>query len=121
MSTLLLRATHFENLDLSGIPYSRYNSPEALAIRFSVLSSVLTSLGTLNVEFLSLRPHHDREFQPPPLITRFVLPSLTKLWFKGASEYLEYLVLAWTDTPRLDKLYITIFHQTSFDTPRPIH
>jgi len=57
-----------------------------------------------------------RRLLPPPL-TRSILPSLTKIVFDGASEYLEE-ILARIDAPRLNVLHITFFNQIIFDTPQ---
>ena len=46
-----------------------------------------------------------------------LLPVLTKLWFKGVSEYLEDLV-ARINAPLLDSLVITIYNQLILDTPQ---
>jgi hypothetical protein len=46
----------------------------------------------------------------PPALTRSIVPGLTKIQFKGASEYLEE-ILARIDAPRL-------FSQIIFDTPQ---
>ena len=51
-----------------------------------------------------------------PLTKRIVLPALTKFSFKGNSEYLEDMVSR-IDTPLLDYLEITFFHQLIFETP----
>ena len=110
---LLLSATHLVYLYLHGIPHSGYFSPEAIVNSLSVL----TSLGTLSLEFPSPQSRPDRESQHPPPISRSVLPALTGFWFKGVSEYLEDLVV-WIDAPQLDVLYITFLHQIRFNTPR---
>jgi hypothetical protein len=55
-----------------------------------------TSLSALtNLESLWLsqqarpRPALESQCPPPPQLTRSILPSLTRIWFEGASEYLE--------------------------------
>jgi hypothetical protein len=109
---LLLSATHLVNLCLLRIPYSGYFSPEAMA----TCLSVLIRLKKLDIEFESPRSRPDgRSRRPPP--TRALLPVLTELRFKGVSEYLEDLV-GRIDTPSLDNLFITFFHQLVFDTPQ---
>ena len=108
---LLLSATHLVHLYLHGIPHSGYFSPDAMA----TCLSVLTSLGTLSLEFLSSRSCPERESRRPPL-TRFILPDLTSFWFKGVSEYLDDLVARF-DAPKLIKLFITFLYQINFDTP----
>jgi hypothetical protein len=107
---LLLSATRLVHLALKGIPDSGYISLEAIV----TCLPALTRLETLNIGFESPRSRPDRQ-HPPPL-TRTLLPVLTRLSFKGINEYLEDLV-ARIDTPLLDKLSITLFHQLIFDTP----
>ena len=110
---LLLSATHLVRLKLSGIPPSGYIPPEAMATSLSAL----TSLELLCLNFLYPRPLRALESRRPPPLTRSILPSLTNLQFKGASEYLEE-ILARIDVPRLDDLRITFFNQIIFDTPQ---
>jgi hypothetical protein len=115
---LLLSATHLVELDLYGfygIPPSGYIPPEVMAAGLSAL----TSLELLRLQFLYPRPRPALESRrpPPPPLTRSILPSLTKIEFKGASEYLEQ-ILARIDAPRLNELHITFFNQIIFDTPQ---
>jgi hypothetical protein len=115
---LLLSATHLVDLDLYDIPHSGYFPPEAIVIALSML----TSLKALALEFqppLSFPEQESRHPPPPPPLTRSVLPTLTSLRFKSASEYLEDFVSR-IDTPRLDSLYITSFNQTLVDTPQTV-
>ena len=107
---LLLSAIHLVQLDLWIIPHSGYFSPEVMATGLSAL----IRLETLIIKFESPRSRPDRRHPPRP--TRTLLPVLTKLQFKGVSEYLEDLV-ARIDAPLLDELEITFFHQLLFDTP----
>jgi hypothetical protein len=82
--------------------------------------SALTSLEFLQLGFQYPRRHRALESRRPPLppLTHSILPSLTGIWFTGASEYLAE-ILARIDTPRLNKLYITFFEQIIFDhTPQ---
>jgi hypothetical protein len=111
----LLSATHLVYLTLHDIPRSGYIPPEAMATSLSTL----TSLESLNLRFLYPRPRPALESRrtPPPPLTRSILPSLTKIRFKGASEYLEE-ILARIDAPRLNKMDITFFNQIIFDTPQ---
>ena len=109
---LLLSATHLVYLDIQRIPHSGYISPEAMVTGLSVL----TSLIHLAIEFESPRSRPDRRSRRPPP-TRTLLPVLTLLYFKGASEYLEDLV-ARINVPQLNKLTITFFHQLIFDCPQ---
>jgi hypothetical protein len=112
---LLLSATHLVILSLEGIPHSGYFSPEAMAIGLS--SSI--RLETLRLEFQSSqsRPDHWQERRRPPPSTRPRLPVLTHFSYIGVSEYLEDLV-GQIDTPLLDTLEITFFHQFAFDTSK---
>ena len=83
--------------------------------------SALTSLEYLYLYFDYPRPRSALETrQLPPPLTRSILPSLTKIRFKGASEYLE-VILARIDTPRLDVLHIIFFNQIIFDTQQLFH
>jgi hypothetical protein len=110
---LLSSATHLVELDLWGIPHSSYISPEAMV----ACLSTLTRLERLCLKFQSPQSRPDRESRRPPPLTRSVLPALTYFRFKGVSEYLGDFV-ALVDTPVLDILDITFFHQLIFDTPK---
>jgi hypothetical protein len=77
--------------------------------------STLTSLESLSLKFES--PRFDQAGRRPPPSTRSVLPALTRLAFKGVSEYLEDLVARF-DAPQLNSLDITFFNQLIFDTPQ---
>ncbi|KAF8502693.1 hypothetical protein F5888DRAFT_1113143 [Russula emetica] len=81
--------------------------------------SALTNLESLGLYFRYPRPRSALESRrlPPPPLTRSILPSLIKIGFQGASEYLE-VILARIDAPRLDELHITFFNQIIFDTPQ---
>ena len=113
---LLMSATHLVNLDFSRIPHFGYISPEVMA----TCLSVLTSLDTLSLGFLSSRSRPDRESRRLPPMTRSILPALTNFCFNGTSEYLEDLV-ARIDAPRLDFLPITFLDQINFNTPHTPH
>ena len=112
---LLLSTTHLVKLDLLNIPRFGYIPPDAMATSLSAL----TNLESLHLHFQYPRPRPALESRrpPPPPLTRSILPSLTNIAFKGASEYLED-ILARIDTPRLDVLDITFFNQIIFDTPQ---
>jgi hypothetical protein len=110
---LLSYATDLVDLELYDIPQSGYISPDTMV---SCLSS-LTSLESLRLEFESPRPRPIQERGRPPPQTRSALPALTYFSFRGVSEYLEDLV-ARIDTPFLDELNITFFHQLILDTPQ---
>jgi hypothetical protein len=111
----LLSATHLVHLLLSEIPHSGYFSPGAIVTSLSVL----TRLEGVVIDFESPRSRPDQKGRHPPPATRTLLPVLTVLRFKGASEYLEDLV-AQIDAPLLGTLDITFFHQLIFETPRLI-
>jgi hypothetical protein len=115
LPTLLLSATDLVDLRLWEVPHSGYISPETMATCFSAL----TRLERLDLEFESPQSRPDSESPCPPSSssTRFVLPALTRFWFRGTSDYLEDLV-AWIDAPLLHDLFIGLFHQLVFDTPQ---
>ena len=113
LTKLLLSATRLVCLCLWGIPHSGYISPETMV----TCLSVLTRLETLDIHFESPQSRPDQRRRRPPPPTRTLLPVLTRLDFKGASEYLEDF-MARIDAPLLDFLNITFFHQLTFDTPQ---
>ncbi|KAI0279655.1 hypothetical protein BGY98DRAFT_411475 [Russula aff. rugulosa BPL654] len=108
---LLFSATHLTNLQIFNISNSGYISPEAMVSCFFAL----TGLEILILEFESPESFPIREHRPPPPSTRTLLPALTRLQFRGVSEYLEDLVVR-IDTPLLDNLVIHIFHRFIPDT-----
>jgi hypothetical protein len=109
---LLLSATDIVRLSLWDIPHSGYISPEVMGASLAVLAN----LKYLTIEFESPLSHPGRESRCPPPPTRTTLHALTHFEFKGVSVYLEDL-LAWINTPSLDFIWITLFHQLIFDTP----
>jgi hypothetical protein len=109
---LLLSATDLVYFGHHRIPHSGYISPEAIV----TCLSTLPMLETLYLGFESPRSRPNRETRRLPPPTRSVLPALIKLHFTGVSEYLEDLV-ARIDSPLLDCLDISLFHQLIFDTP----
>jgi F-box-like len=112
---LLSSATGLTSLKLWGIPNTGYISPEEMA---SCLST-LKKLEYLTIEFQSPTPLPQRRNRSSPPPTRFVLPALTELVFKGGSEYLEVLVTR-IDAPLLSYFKIKFFHQLVFDIPQVI-
>jgi hypothetical protein len=110
---LLLSTTDLVDLRLWQIPHSGYISPDVMA----TCLSALTRLEKLDLEFESPLSRPDRESQRPPSSSRFVLPALTRFWYRGTSEYLEDLV-ARIDAPLLHGFFIGFFHQLVFDTPQ---
>jgi len=115
MPKLLLSANDLVTLTLRDIPDSGYISPGAMATALTVM----TRLETLCLRFRSprSRPDSDLASRPLPPPTRFVVPSLTRLTFKGVYEYLEDL-LARIDVPRLQSLSITFFMDLDFEVPQ---
>ena len=109
---LLLSTTHLIYLSLDDIPRSGYIPPEAMTTSLSVL----TNLESLHLRFRYPPPRPGSSRRLPPL-ARSILPRLTEIQFKGASEYLEE-ILARIDAPRLNKLYIAFFNQIIFHTPQ---
>ncbi|KAI9507858.1 hypothetical protein F5148DRAFT_1284738 [Russula earlei] len=112
MPKLLLSINHLVTLRLWNIPHSGYISPQALVTAVSLMSG----LETLRLEFQSPRSRPDPESRPPTSLTRSVLP-LRELFFKGVHEYLEDL-LAYIETPVLNKLKITFFMDLNFVVPQ---
>jgi hypothetical protein len=106
-------ATHLRSLHLTKIPNSGYIPPETMATSLSALPQ----LESLTVDFESPTPQPKRRNRPVPPLTRFALPTLTKLEFKGVSEYLEVLT-ARIDAPLLEDFWIVLFHQLVFDIPQ---
>ena len=113
LQKLLLSASGLNSLHLTNIPDSAYFSPDAIV----TCLSASTRLEDLQITFKSSRSRPVRESRHPPPLTLILLPALTSLTFKGVSEYLEDLV-AQIDTPRLQALSITFFHQLFFHTPQ---
>ena len=107
----ILSATHIVHIFLSDIPLSGYISPEAMA----TCLATLPNLEDLTIGF-RFRPPVHRQIGLPSL-TPAVLPSLTRLSFRGASQYFEDL-LARTYTPQLNRLNILFFKDLIFDLPR---
>jgi len=110
----ILSATHITCLGLFNIPLSGYIlgyiPPEVMATRLAALPN----LEHLAIGFRFRSPIH-RQIGLPPLAPA-VLPSLTGLSFRGASEYFEDL-LARAYTPQLNRLNI-LFKDPIFDLPR---
>ena len=112
---LLLPTTHLVRLQLYDIPHSGYISPDAMVAALSTL----TSLNVLWLRFESPESCPDLETRRLPPSTRSVLPVLTYFSFKGVTEYLEDLVTD-IDAPQLNKLSITFFNDSVFETPQLI-
>jgi hypothetical protein len=107
---LLLSAANLVYLALCKIPHSGYISPEVIVTAVAVLAN----LETLIISFESPLSRPTRRQLPP---TPTVLSALTRFTFRGVSEYLEDLV-ARIETPLLDSIRISFFHQLIFDIPQ---
>jgi hypothetical protein len=108
---LLLSATDLVRLTLQHIPHSGYFSPEAIVTALAVLANLTYFI----IEFESPLSRPDLlEIRLPLPPTRIALPALTRFQFQGASEYLDDVV-ARIDAPLLDTIWITFFHQLTFD------
>jgi len=104
-------ATRIESLAFLDIPNSGYISPE-------VMTTSLAALPNLRLLSIGFRSPLSRPIQiRRPLLTRSVLPSLTRLLFHGVSEYLEDFV-ARIDTPLLKQLSVVLFMDLVFHIPR---
>ena len=100
-------------LELNEIPSIGYLSHKAFANALSGMSQ----LQSLSLHFLSptSRPSHIG-ISPPPA-ERVVLPALTRLKFRGTSEYLNSLVTR-TRTSRLLDIEVRLFNQLIFHLPQ---
>jgi hypothetical protein len=106
----LLGASGLVELRLDKIPDTWGISPQTLA---SCLST-LPKLSSLSIEFQYPQPLPEPTLRNPSHPTRYVLPSLAILFYKGESEYLEDLV-SQIDAPRLSYAFIKFFNQLIFD------
>jgi len=113
MPKLLLSAHGLVELSLVNIPDSGYISPDAMA----TVLTVMTTLESLRLQFRSPQSLPDPASRPLPPPTRFVLPALTKLTFRGVYGYSEDL-LARIDAPLLDYFFISFFVDFNFDVPQ---
>ena len=111
---LLLSSDQLVYLDIF-TPHSGYISPEAMVTGLSTL----TRLKGLEIGFQDPQSRPDRNSQHSPPHARAHLPSLTRFWFHGVSDYLEDLV-AWIDTPLLNDFTVSFVHQLIFSSPQLI-
>jgi hypothetical protein len=111
---LLLSTTNLVRLSLCNIPHSGYISPEAMATCLSTLTSLRLKALILVFRSPQSRPYRDDASRPPPTLAHIILPSLTRLHFRGVAEYLDDLV-AQIDVPLLADTDITFFNQLVFD------
>src|SRR5712671_6624848 len=115
MPKLFSSGNSLVKLYLEDIPESGYISPDTMATALTVM----TRLESLHLEFRSPRPRPDTASRSLPPSTRFSLPVLTKLTFKGVHEYLEDLLARIdVDVPLLDRLHIVFFMDLDFDVPQ---
>jgi hypothetical protein len=105
---LLSSSRNLVDLQLHEIPSIGYLSPKAFA---NALSG-MTRLQSLSLHFLSptSRPSHVSVQSPGG---RVVLPALTRLKFRGASEYLNDFVTR-IDAARLKDVEVKFFNQLIF-------
>jgi len=82
----ILSATHIIHVSLSDIPLSGYISLEVMA----TCLAALPNLEHLAIGFRFRSPIHPQIGLPP--LTPAILPSLTGLSFRGASEFFEGLL-----------------------------
>ncbi|KAH8984721.1 hypothetical protein EDB92DRAFT_2116998 [Lactarius akahatsu] len=104
---LLYSSRDLVDLQLHEGLYPRELSPEALANALSRMAQ----LRSLSLHFLSTT---DYLAPPPQFRERFFLPALTRLNFRGISEYLKDLV-ARIDAPRLGDIEVTFFNEITID------
>ena len=106
---LLLSATNLVHLQHEYIPRSGYISPQSMVTGLSAL----TRLESLSLTFRAV-PDGAVRILPPHTLT--LLPALNYLYFRGFPDYMEDLV-AQIDTPLLESVTITLFHQEVLETP----
>ena len=108
---VLLSTNNLVELHLSRIPNDVYFSPDDLVTGLTTL----VGLQRLTVGFRV----HSLAFSTPLIVTpqRTTLPSLTCLYFHGASEYLEEFV-ARINLPALCMVTIRLFNQVFFEVPQ---
>jgi hypothetical protein len=107
---LLLPSQGLVDLQLHEIPRIGYFSPEA----FTMALSGMTQLHSLSLHFLSSPPRRNYVGFLPTLEERIVLPSLSRLKYRGTSKYLDILVSR-IDAPGLKDIDITFFSQPTMD------
>jgi hypothetical protein len=113
---LLPSATLLTTLALERIPSSAYFSPDTLVAQIRSM----TRLQTLAISFLSTVPRpgfRNEMFLPLGQLSRFELPRLTQLIYRGVSAYIEAL-LARIHTPLVHDIDITLFNQLTLRMPR---
>lgn len=112
-SLLLTNATSLVSLRLERLPASDFFSPEYLVERISGMPRLENlSIGLLHLPLP--RPEMESQHVPDP---RVVLPSLSRLTFRGPSNYLESL-LARISTPLLRDLRVKFTGGPTLIVPR---
>ncbi|KAH9066562.1 hypothetical protein EDB87DRAFT_436977 [Lactarius vividus] len=106
---LLSTSRNLVDLQLHGVFKALRLSPEALGDALSGM----TQLQALSLHFL---PTASFVGATSPSGGRVVLPAITRLDFRGMSEYLEGLVVRMY-APRLGDIEITLFDELIFDVP----
>ena len=107
---LLCSSRDLVDLQLNEIPSIGYLSPKA----FANALSATTQLQFLSLHFLSptSRPSHIGIYPSPG--ERVVLPALSRLKFRGTSEYLNNLVTR-INAPHLEYIEVGFFNQLVFN------
>lgn len=105
---LLPPSQNLVDIQIHEIP--RYFSSEAFADSLANM----TQLQSLSLHFLSPPSRRDHISLPPQSGAPVVLPTLSRLKFRGTSKYLNSL-LARIDAPCLGDIEITFFNQLTFD------
>jgi F-box-like len=107
----LLSSCHdLVTVSLWKIPHTGYISPQVMATSLIPL----TRLESLGIGFESPASSPNRRHRFPPPLARINLPTLTQLFFHGASEYFEDFI-AQIDTPAIISLRTEFFNQLIFD------
>ena len=113
LPTLLPSSSSLVSLDFYNIPQNGYISPEAMVACLAALPRLEMFL--IGFQSATSRPGRIR----PPPVTRTVLPSLTYIEFRGASEYLEELI-SQIDSPKLNQIHIMYLNQlVDFQVAQP--
>jgi hypothetical protein len=109
---VLLSTNNLVELHLPNIPNHVYFSPDDLVAGLTTL---------VQLKWLTIGFHSPSSLPPPslrrPPAQRTTLPSLTLLYFHGASEYLEEFI-ALIDLPALRKINIRLFNDIFFEIPQ---
>ena len=113
-SRLLTTAVGLVTLSLVMAHPSTYFHPNTLLQWISLMPQ----LETLIIQFEFPTPNRDveRHLTHTPIIAPITLPNLRYFQFHGVSTYLESLV-HWIATPRLERLNILFFYQSTFFVP----